>query len=135
MARRIAAVLYFVPGLGFVIGTLLVLVYQERHGELPMTPFGWRLMGSTVPGMGEDRLTPTGMALAWVLIGVCAVDVAIGRWLWQDRRRGRLIGLATAPVSFGLALLFQLPFLIVVAPLRAGLLIADSRRSSRPDAR
>ena len=109
MARRIAAILYFVPGLGFVVSTLLILAYQDRHGELPMTPFGWRLMGGTVPGMGEDRLTPTGMALAWVLIGVSAVDVAIGRWLWRDRRRGRLIGLATAPVSFGLGLLFQLP--------------------------
>ncbi len=26
-------------------------------------------MGGTVPGMGEDQLTPTGMALAWVLAG------------------------------------------------------------------
>ena len=70
MARRIAAILYFVPGLGFAISTLLILAYLERRGELPMTPFGWRLMGSTVPGMGADRLTPLGMALAWLLIGV-----------------------------------------------------------------
>ena len=99
-----------------------------------MTPFGWRLMGSTVPGMGEHHLTPTGMALAWVLIGVSAVDGATSRWLWQDRRRGRVIGLATTPVSFGLGLLFQLPFFIVVAPLRAGLVIVDFRRSSTPEA-
>ncbi len=135
MARRIAAVLYFVPGLGFVISTLLILAYQDRNGELPMTPFGWRLMGSTVPGMGADQLTLLGRALAWVLIGVSAVDVATSRWLWQDRRRGRVIGLATTPVSFGLGLLFQLPFLIVVAPLRAGLLVANSGQSSRPEAR
>ena len=134
MARRIAAILYFVPGLGVAISTLLILAYQDRHGELPMTPFGWRLMGSTVPGMGADKLTPTGMALAWVLIGVSAMDVATSRWLWEDRRRGRLVGLATAPVTFGLGLLFQVPFLIVVAPLRAGLVIADSRRSARPEA-
>jgi hypothetical protein len=130
LARRIAAILYFVPALGVAISTLLILAYQDRHGELPMTPFGWRLMGSTVPGMGEDQLTPTGTALAWALIGVSAVDVATSRWLWQDRRRGRVIGLATTPVTFGLGLLFQVPFLIVVAPLRAGLVIADSRRSS-----
>jgi len=134
LARRIAAILYFVPGLGVAISTLLILAYQDRRGELPMTPFGWRLMGSTVPGMGEDQLTPTGTALAWVLIGVSAVDVAASRWLWQDRRRGRVIGLATTPVTFRLGLLFQVPFLIVVAPLRAGLVIADSRRSSRPEA-
>jgi hypothetical protein len=134
MSRRIAAILYFVPGLGFAISTLLILAYLDRRGELPMTPFGWRLMGSTVPGMGADQLTLLGTALAWVLIGVSAVDVATSRWLWQDRHRGRMIGLATTPVSLGLGLLFQLPFLIVVAPLRAGLLIADSRRSSRPEA-
>jgi hypothetical protein len=133
LARRIAAILYFVPGLGVAISTLLILAYQDRRGELPMTPFGWRLMGSTVPGMGEDHLTPTGTALAWVLIGVSVVDVATSRWLSHDRRRGRVIGLATTPVTFGLGLLFQVPFLIVVAPLRAALVIADSRRSSRPE--
>jgi hypothetical protein len=135
LARRIAAILYFVPGLGIAMSTLLILAYLDRRGELPMTPFGWRLMGSTVPGMGADQLTFLGRALAWVLIGVSAVDVATGRWLWQDRHRGRVIGLATTPVSLGLGLLFQVPFLIVVAPLRAGLVIADSRRSSRPEAR
>ena len=130
MARRIAAILYFVPGLGFAISMLLILAYQERRGELPMTPFGWRLMGSTVPGMGADRLTPMGTALAWLLIGVSAVDAAAGRWLWQDRRLGRVVGLATTPLSLGLGLLFQLPFLIVVPPLRAALMIIDSRRQS-----
>jgi len=134
LVRRIAAILYLVPGLGVAISTLGILAYQERHGELPMTPFGWRLMGSTVPGMGADQLTPTGTALAWVLICVSAIDVATSRWLWQDRTRGRVIGLATTPVTFVLGLLFQVPFLIVVAPLRAGLVIADSRRSSRPEA-
>ena len=133
MARRIAAILYFVPGLGIAISTVLILVYQERRGELPMTPFGWRLMGSTVPGMGADQLTPVGTALAWLLIGVSAVDAATGMWLWQDRRRGRVVGLVTTPVNFCLGLLFQVPFLIVVPPLRAGLVIADSwRRSSEP---
>jgi hypothetical protein len=130
MVRRIAAILYFVPGLGITISTLLILAYQERRGELPMTPFGWRLMGSTVPGMGADQLTPMGTALAWLLIGVSAVDAATGRWLWQDRRRGRVVGLATTPVNIGLGLLFQVPFLLVVPPLRAGLVIVGSRRRS-----
>ena len=84
MARRIAAILYFVPGLGFAISTLLILAYLGRRGELPMTPFGWRLMGSTVPGMGADQLTLLGRAPAWVLIGVSAVDVATSRSVWQD---------------------------------------------------
>jgi hypothetical protein len=128
MARRIAAILYLVPGLGIAISTLMILAYQARRGELPMTPFGWRLMGSTVPGMGADQLTPMGTALAWLLIGVSAVDAATGRWLWQDRRRGRAVGLATTPVNFGLGLLFQVPFLILVPVLRAGLVIVGTRR-------
>jgi hypothetical protein len=134
MARRIAAILYLVPGLGWAISVLLILAYHDRRGELPMTPFGWRLLGSSVPGMGADQLSPLGGALAWVLVAVSAVDVATGQWVWQGRRRGRVLGLATTPVSLGLGLLFQLPFLIVVAPLRAVLVIADSRRSSGPGA-
>ncbi len=133
MTRRIAAILYVVPGLGLAISTLAILAYQDRRGELPMTPFGWRLMGGTVPGMGTDHLTRVGTALAWVLIGVSVVDVATGRWLWQDRRRGSIVGLATTPVSFGLGLLFQVPFLLIVPPLRAGLVIVGlSRRSTEP---
>ena len=124
------SILYLIPGLGVAVSTLMILAYQQRRGELPMTPFGWRLMGSTVPGMGADQMAPRGTALAWLLIGVSAVDAATGRWLWQDRRRGRVVGLATTPVNFGLGLLFQVPFLLVVPPLRAGLVIVGARRRS-----
>jgi hypothetical protein len=83
MARRVAAVLYFVPGLGIAISTLLILAYEERRGELPMTPFGWRLRGSTVPGMSADQLTPMGTALVPFLIVVPplrAGPVIVGSW-------------------------------------------------------
>lgn len=134
MAHRITAILYVVPGLGFAVSTLAILAYLDRRGELPMTPFGFRLLGSTVPGMGTEQLTPLSRALAWLLIGVSAVDGATGAWLEQDRRRGSVVGLATTPVSFGLGLVLQLPFLLVVAPLRALLVIVASRRSSGSDA-
>jgi hypothetical protein len=120
--------LYFVPGLGIAISTLAILAYLDRRGELPMTPFGWRLLGSTVPGMGAERLTPLGRALAWVLIGVSVADVVTGSWLWQGRTRGTVAGLLTTPLSFGLAVLFQLPFVAVVVPFRALLVIVGSRR-------
>lgn len=123
MARRAAAILYIVPGLGFLGGTIAVLIYQDRRGELPMTPFGWRLLGSTVPGMGEDHLTSTGQVLAFGLIGATALDVVIGRWLWQGLPRGRVLGLATSPITFSLALLFQLPGLLIAIPLRVLLLL------------
>ncbi len=128
MARRTIAILYLVPGLGFAVSTLAILAYHDRRGELPMTPFGWRLLGSTIPGMGADRLTPLGRSLAWVLIGVSAVDAVTGFWLWKRNRHGRVVGLVTTPVTIGLAVLFQLPIPLVVAPLRALLLIVAPAR-------
>jgi len=57
--------------------------------------------------------------LAWLLIAVSGVDVLIGRWLWQGRRRGASLALAMAPVSFALGRVFVLPYLLVMAPVRA----------------
>jgi hypothetical protein len=84
-----------------------------------MTPFGWRLLGGPYPEIGTDRLTPLGWGLAWLLVAVSGFDVLIGRWLWQGRRRGAILALVLAPVSFALGRLFVLPYLILMAPLRA----------------
>ena len=97
--HRVLAVVYAVPGVGWAVATLAVLLYHRERGELPMTPFGWRLLGGPYPEIGTDRLTPLGWALAWLLIAVSAVDVLIGRWLWQGRRRGAILALVMAPVS------------------------------------
>jgi hypothetical protein len=117
--HRVLALIYAVPGIGWAVATLAVLLYQGQRGELPMSPFGWRLLGGPYPQVGVDRLTPLGVALAWLLIAVSIVDVAVGRWLWQGRRRGAVLALMMAPISFGLGWLFALPYLIVMAPLRA----------------
>ena len=117
--HRVLALIYAVPGVGWAVATLAVLLYHREHGELPMTPFGWRLLGGPYPAIGTDRLTPRGWALAWLLVAISIVDVLIGRWLWHGRPRGALLALAMAPVSFALGWLFALPYLIVMAPLRA----------------
>ncbi|HEX5148515.1 MAG TPA: hypothetical protein VFW02_05500 [Candidatus Limnocylindrales bacterium] len=117
--RRVLAVTYAVPGVGWAVATLAVLLYHRVRGELPMTPFGWRLLGGPYAEIGTERLTPLGWALAWLLIAVSGVDVLVGRWLWQGRRRGAVLALAMAPLSFALGRLFVLPYLIVMAPLRA----------------
>jgi hypothetical protein len=116
---RVLAVIYAVPGVGWAIATLGVLLYHQQRGELPMTPFGWRLLGGPYREIGTDSLTPLGWALAWLLIGVSIVDVLIGRWLWQRNPRGAVLALVMTPVSFTLGWLFALPYLLVVAPLRA----------------
>jgi hypothetical protein len=93
-----------------------------------MTPFGWRLLGGPYPAIGTERLTPLGWALAWLLVAVSGVDVVIGQWLWRGRRRGAILGLIMAPLSFALGRLFVLPYLIVMAPTRALATIVAWRR-------
>ena len=117
--RRVLALIYAVPGIGWTIGILAVLLHHQEHGELPMSPFGWRHMASPYPEIATSSLTPLGWALASVLIAVSIADVLIGRWLWQGRARGAVLALALAPVSFALGWLFALPYLLVIAPLRA----------------
>ncbi len=125
--RRVPALIYVVPGVGWVVATLGVLLYLQSRDELPMTPFGFRLLGGPYPQIGTERLTPLGWALAWLLIGVSGLDVLIGRWLWQGRRRGAVLALVLAPVSFALGWLFALPYLLVMAPLRAILTLVGWR--------
>lgn len=126
--HRVIALVYGVPGVGWVVATLAVLLYHQQRGELPMTPFGFRLLGSTYPDIGISILTPLGWALAWVLIGVSIVDVIIGRWFWQGKPRAAAMALAIAPVSFALGWLFALPYLLVMAPLRALAVVVGRRR-------
>lgn len=96
-----------------------------------MTPFGWRLLRSPMPAVGSERLTPLGWSLAGLLIAVSALDVLIGRWLLEGRRRGAVLALALAPVTFALGRVFVLPDLLVMAPLRAVIAVV-SWRELRP---
>src|SRR5688500_3693798 len=73
MRVRITSALYALPGLGFGLGTVGTLAYLVRNGELPMTPFGWRLMGTPLVGM--DRFNALGWALALALVGTSTLDV------------------------------------------------------------
>lgn len=126
LAIRAAAVMYLVLGLGFGAGTVITLAYLARDGELPMTPWGFRSLSGPFEGLGPGPF----IALGWALVGVCLMDAVAGIWLWQDRRRGGLLGLATTPLAFVLGVGFALPFLLVGVPIRVALVLAG-RRSLR----
>lgn len=114
-AVRAAAGLSIALGLGFGLGAAATLWHLDRHGELPMTPFGFRSMaGGPFEQLGTDRFR----LLGWSLVVVSALDVLAGIWLWQGLRRGLRLGLLTALPAFGLAIGFALPFLLVGVPLR-----------------
>jgi hypothetical protein len=125
-AARVAGVIQVVLGLGFGIGSAVTMRHLAAHGELPMTPFGFRSMGGPFEQLGSERLAQLG----WAFVVVCAADVIAGVWLWQRRRRGLLLGLLTAPPGFALALGFALPFMLIGLPLRVVLALAG-RRSLR----
>jgi hypothetical protein len=123
-ATRGAALMYVALGAGFGVGGAVTLVYLAREGELPMTPFGFRSMGG---GPFESLGTPAFQVLGWTLVAVCALDVLAGAWLWQGRRRGRRLGVATSLPALPLGAGFALPFLVVGVPIRTVLVLVGRR--------
>lgn len=116
--------MYVALGLGFGVGAVITLDHYRRTGELPMTPFGFR----SLAGGPFEQLTPEQFtALGWTLVGVCALDVVAGAWLWQGRRRGAALGLITDPAALVLGAGFALPFLLAGVPVRAALVLAGRR--------
>jgi hypothetical protein len=119
-ALRTAALMYVALGAGFGVGALVSLAYLARNGELPMTPWGFRAFAGPFERLGPQPFNALGLAL----VGVCAVDVVAGVWLWQGRQRGARLGLATTVPAFALASGFALPFLLAGVPLRVALVLA-----------
>jgi hypothetical protein len=123
-AVRVAAGMYLFLGVAFGASVPVVLSHLARHGELPMSPFGWRYMaGRPVEQLRPDQF----IALGWALVGVCALDVVAGIWLWQGRSRGLKLGLATTAPALVLGAAFELPLLLVGVPIRAALALAGRR--------
>jgi hypothetical protein len=87
-------------------------------------------MASPFEPIGTDHLTPLGRTLAVALVGTGLVDVLASQWLGQGQRRGGRLALATTPISFALGIAFAVPFLLIVPPLRA-ILVMLSRRDLR----
>jgi hypothetical protein len=122
-ATRIAAALHVFLGVSFGASVPFVLAHLARHGELPMSPFGWRYMAGPAEQLGPGPST----SLGWALVGVSALDILAGRWLWQGRRRGLALGFATAIPALALGVGFGLPLLLIGVPIRTALALAGSR--------
>ena len=120
---RAAGVTYAALGLGFGAGAVVTVTHLARHGELPMTPWGFRSMSGPFEALGPERFA----LLGWGLAAVCTLDVLAGVWLWQGRRRGAALGLATTPPALILGAGFALPFLLAGVPIRLALMAAGRR--------
>jgi hypothetical protein len=126
-AIRSAATLHVALGLGFGIGAVIALDHRRREGELPMTPWGFRALGG---GPFDDLKPEQFTVLGSALVGVCVINVVAGMWLWQGRRRGAALALATSPVALALGAGFALPLLLAGVPICVALVVAG-RRSLR----
>jgi hypothetical protein len=122
LEMKVAALL-FIADAGFGVAMPITLAHLARTGELPMSPFGFRAFSGPFEQLGRDAFT----ALGWTLVAVCALDVLAGVWLWQGERRGARLGLATTPFALALGVGFALPFLLLLVPIRAGLVLAGWR--------
>lgn len=123
LAIRVAAVTYVALGLGFGAGSVVTMAYLARDGQLPMTPWGFRSMSGPFEQLGPGGFTILGSAL----VGVCALQVIAGAQLWQGRRRGAQLAVATTPLALGLGAGFALPFLLVGEPIGAALVVVGRR--------
>jgi hypothetical protein len=119
LAPRLAGLSYIALGLGFGIGGVVAFPYLARNGELPMTPWGFRAFEGPATGLGTGSV----LALGATLTAVCALDVVAGTWLWQGRRRGARLGLATTIPAMTLGTAFALPLLLVGVPIRVALVV------------
>jgi hypothetical protein len=122
VALRIAA-LCFVADAGFGIAMPFTLAHLAHTGELPMTPFGFR----SFSGPFEQLDRAVFMSLGWALLAVCAVDVLAGVWIWRGKRRGARLGMATSPFALALGVGFALPVLLLLVPIRTGLVLTGWR--------
>ena len=120
LTTRAAATTFMAFGAGFGIGAVVTLRHLARHGELPMTPLGFRSMSGPFEQLGQERFA----ALGWALVAACALDTVAGVWLWQGRKRGARLAIATTPVQIFLGAGFALPFLLLGVPVRTALLVA-----------
>lgn len=121
---RAAGVIEILVSLGFGGGATWTMLHLAQHGELPMTPWGFRSMSGPFEELGQQTFS----VLGWALVAICALDILAGIWILQCRRRGLWLGLATAVPQFALGLGFALPFLLIGVPLRV-LLSIGGRRS------
>lgn len=126
-ATRTAAVLAWLPGLGFGLpGAYAIRYFAEWHQP-------WIFMGFPTYGGGpfEDIGIETSVPLLVLFLAVCLAELAAGVALWRRARGSVAAGLALLPLEFAFWIGFALPFGFVFGAARAAVLLSALRQDRR----
>jgi len=121
---KAAGATMIVWALGFGAAMPIALAHLARLGDLPMTPWGFRMYAGPFEALGPGRFALLGASL----MGVAALNAVAGLWLVQGRRRGAVLGLALTPLATVLGLGFALPFWLAAIPVQVALILSGWRR-------
>lgn len=115
----VAAVLYFVTGIGNVVGTVPVTSYLIRNRGLP-TFGGIRFYeGGFFDRQGINWVIAA--SLSYIVLGVLFVLVAY--WLWNSLRIGGILALVLFPIVMGISIGSLAPIPLVIEPVKVILVL------------
>lgn len=119
--RRAAAVLAWLPGLGFGLPCLYGIYFLAVHGTV------WTFIGYPTYGYGpfDDVGIATTVPLLVAFLAVCVAEIVVGWLLWTDRPRATGLAMALLPAEFAFWIGFDLPYGPPMGLARTALLTAD----------
>lgn len=114
-AIAVASILYIVQGVGTLVSYVPIIAFTAEHRTFPVL-FGIPLMGSTF----SERLGVDFMVRAGLLFQIVnALEVLAAYRLWSSDKKGGWLGLVLLPIGLPFWILFELPVLLIIGPLRA----------------
>jgi hypothetical protein len=131
--RRTAAVLAWIPGVGFGLFAVPAIWYFAQYHSV------WVFLGYPTYGHGpfEDVGIRTSLPLMVSFLLVCLAEVVVGWMLWREHAKAPLLALALLPIEFAFWIGFSLPAgpLLGLARTAAVLTALLKTRASRPTSR
>jgi hypothetical protein len=123
---RAAAVLAWIPGLGFGVPCVYAIWYLADHGTV------WTFLGFPAYGAGpfESIGLDTTVPLLVTFLAVCLAELVLGYLLWS--RRGAVLAYALLPLELAFWIGFALPIGPLTGLLRTAFLIRATRLKTPP---
>jgi hypothetical protein len=123
-AIRIAALLFFLTGIGWPLGGLAVTLHMIRTGTRPLV-FGIHALEGPWTAVYDHQAI---VVLHAIFLALTAVELLAGYWLWKFARKGAVLGLALQPLEAIFWYGFALPIPPLMGLLKMVLLASGWKR-------